>query len=86
MAELIRLGAYRAGSDPEVDEAIRYHDQLESFLKQDKTEKASLAGCYRALDEILVVKAAAPTPAPAAPAAAKAPKPAAKPVPGAKAA
>jgi flagellum-specific ATP synthase len=77
MAELIRLGAYRAGSDPEVDEAIRYRDQLEAFLKQGKTEKASLAGCYRALDEILALKAP-PTAAPAAPAAPAAAKPAAK--------
>jgi flagellum-specific ATP synthase len=74
MAELIRLGAYRAGSDPEVDEAIRYHDQLETFLKQGKTEKANLASCYRALDEILALKAvpaAAPAAAPAAPVVAK---------------
>jgi flagellum-specific ATP synthase len=76
MAELIRLGAYRAGSDPEVDEAIRYHDPLEAFLRQGKTEKASLASCYRALDEILALKAP-PAAAPAAPAAPAA-KPAAK--------
>src|SRR3546814_6277218 len=34
MAELIRLGAYRLGSDPRVDEAIHYQPMLESFLKQ----------------------------------------------------
>jgi flagellum-specific ATP synthase len=86
MAELIRLGAYRAGSDPEVDEAIRYRDQLEGFLKQGKTEKATLAGCYRALEEILALKDIASTVTPAAPAAVKAAKQAAKPVAGAKAA
>jgi flagellum-specific ATP synthase len=57
MAELIRLGAYRAGSDPEVDEAIRYHDALEAFLRQGKTEQADLAGGYRQLAEILDMKA-----------------------------
>ncbi|MFZ5789652.1 MAG: flagellar protein export ATPase FliI [Pseudomonadota bacterium] len=57
MAELIRLGAYRAGSDPEVDEAIRYHDALETFLKQGKTEQADLAGGYRQLADILDMKA-----------------------------
>ena len=31
MEELIRLGAYRAGSSPEVDEAIRLHEPLEDF-------------------------------------------------------
>jgi len=33
MEELIRLGAYRAGSSPEVDEAIRLHESLEDFLR-----------------------------------------------------
>jgi flagellar biosynthesis/type III secretory pathway ATPase len=32
MEELIRLGAYRAGSSAEVDEAIRLHEPLEAFL------------------------------------------------------
>ena len=32
MEELIRLGAYRPGSSPEVDEAIRLHQPLEAFL------------------------------------------------------
>ena len=32
MEELIRLGAYRPGSSPEVDEAIRLHPALEAFL------------------------------------------------------
>jgi flagellum-specific ATP synthase len=36
MAELIRLGAYRAGSDPRIDEAIRYYPALEAFLSQRK--------------------------------------------------
>jgi hypothetical protein len=39
MAELIRLGAYRAGSDPAVDEAIAYRDALEAFLAQDRAER-----------------------------------------------
>jgi flagellum-specific ATP synthase len=42
MEELIRLGAYRAGSSPEVDEAIRLHEPLEGFLRQRKDEVASL--------------------------------------------
>jgi flagellum-specific ATP synthase len=53
MAELIRLGAYRAGSDPEVDEAIRYNGPLEAFLKQDKSERAELAGGYTDLGRLL---------------------------------
>jgi flagellum-specific ATP synthase len=54
MAELIRLGAYRMGSDPRVDEAIRYQPLLEAFLKQQKTERADLASGYARLAEIFL--------------------------------
>jgi hypothetical protein len=53
MADMIRLGAYRQGSDPEVDAAIRYQPALEAFLSQDKEEFAALAHCYETLAEIL---------------------------------
>ena len=53
MEELIRLGAYRAGSSPEVDEAIRLHEPLEAFLRQAKDEKSSLDVGYRQLTQIL---------------------------------
>lgn len=53
MEELIRLGAYRAGSSAEVDEAIRLHDPLEDFLRQAKDEATGLAEGYRRLDEII---------------------------------
>ena len=49
MAELIRLGAYRHGSDTEVDEAIRYNDALEGFLDQREHERTSLEESYRLL-------------------------------------
>ena len=53
MAELIRLGAYRHGSDPAVDEAIRYHQGMEKFLSQNKQDKACLEEGYRELADIL---------------------------------
>jgi flagellum-specific ATP synthase len=53
MEELIRLGAYRAGSSPEVDEAIRLHEPLETFLRQRKDEVCGLAMGYRQLEQIL---------------------------------
>src|SRR3954463_6180521 len=53
MEELIRLGAYRAGSSPEVDEAIRLHEPLESFLRQQKDEVTGLSAGYRQLAQIL---------------------------------
>lgn len=53
MAELIRLGAYRQGSDPKVDEAIHYIPAIENFLRQSKEESTDLESCYRNLAESL---------------------------------
>ncbi len=53
MEELIRLGAYRPGSSPEVDEAIRLHGPLETFLNQRKEESTTLIQGYQQLEEIL---------------------------------
>jgi flagellum-specific ATP synthase len=53
MADLIRLGAYKTGTNPEVDEAVRLNPQLESFLAQEKDEVASLAEGYGALSAIM---------------------------------
>src|SRR6188472_2002721 len=53
MEELIRLGAYRPGSSAEVDEAIRLHDPLETFLRQMKDEATPLAEGYQMLEQIL---------------------------------
>ena len=53
MAELIRLGAYKAGTNPEVDNAVRLYPQLEAFLAQKKTEQAALSEGYDALSAIL---------------------------------
>ncbi len=53
MAELIRLGAYRPGSDAAVDEAIRLHEGLEAFQRQAVDERTTLEEGYRALAEVL---------------------------------
>src|SRR5215510_1491527 len=53
MEELIRLGAYRAGSSPEVDEAIALHKPLETFLAQLKEESTPMADGYQRLERIL---------------------------------
>src|SRR5580700_4660441 len=53
MEELIRLGAYRPGSSTEVDEAIRLHRPLESFLAQAKEEATGIAQGYRRLADIM---------------------------------
>jgi len=53
MEELIRLGAYRPGSSPEVDEAIALHGPLEGFLSQGKDEASTLGEGYQRLEQIL---------------------------------
>ncbi|ABE64100.1 ATPase FliI/YscN [Nitrobacter hamburgensis X14] len=53
MEELIRLGAYRTGSNAEVDEAIRLNPLLEDFLRQAKDEVTSIEDGYRRLQQIL---------------------------------
>ena len=55
MAELIRLGAYRKGSDPKVDEAIALYDGVEAFLNQAPHEQSLLDDGYRQLAQILGV-------------------------------
>ena len=54
MEELIRLGAYRPGSSPDVDEAIRLHKPLEDFLAQAKDDCTGLAQGYQQLEQILL--------------------------------
>jgi flagellum-specific ATP synthase len=53
MAELIRLGAYKSGTNPEVDRAIALNGPLEAFLKQRKDERAGLASGYATLSKIV---------------------------------
>jgi flagellum-specific ATP synthase len=60
MAEMIRLGAYRAGSDAGGDEAIRYQPALERFLAQGQRERASVEEGYADLTNILAPLFAGP--------------------------
>jgi len=53
MEELIRLGAYRKGSDPQVDRAIALNPALEAFLGQQREERTTIADGYTMLDAIL---------------------------------
>jgi flagellum-specific ATP synthase len=53
MAELIRLGAYKRGSDAKVDEEINRYQLIEAFLAQGKAERADLASGYAQLTALL---------------------------------
>lgn len=56
MAELIRLGAYRRGSDPMVDEAILLYPEIEAFLNQNKHESTPIEEGFQKLAAILRVE------------------------------
>jgi flagellum-specific ATP synthase len=53
MADMVRLGAYRPGSDPEVDEAVRLAPRIEALLAQDKDEAEAPELAFAALAAIL---------------------------------
>ncbi len=53
MAEMIRLGAYRKGTNREVDEAMEFYAPIEEFLRQGKSERDDLAGGYAKLAALL---------------------------------
>jgi flagellum-specific ATP synthase len=53
MAEMIRLGAYRKGSNQEVDAAMNYYGAIEDFLRQGKNERTDLAEGYAMLSKLL---------------------------------
>jgi flagellum-specific ATP synthase len=53
MEELIRIGAYRTGADPQIDRAIALNPALEAFLGQDKDEVTDLDTSFDQLAQIL---------------------------------
>lgn len=53
MAELIRLGAYRKGADPKVDEAVKYYPVIEEFLTQMKDDRTSMDEGFSRLAKLL---------------------------------
>jgi flagellum-specific ATP synthase len=54
MADMVRLGAYRPGTDALVDEALRLAPAIERFLSQRKEEpRRTAAQCFAALADLL---------------------------------
>jgi flagellum-specific ATP synthase len=51
--DLIAVGAYQQGSDPRVDEAIRFHPLLREFLQQHHHQPVTLAESLQQLDSVL---------------------------------
>ncbi|OIQ12521.1 flagellar protein export ATPase FliI [Neomoorella thermoacetica] len=52
-ADLIEIGAYQAGSNPRVDAALKYHEAIQSFLRQGKDEYFAFQDTLAALAGIL---------------------------------
>lgn len=53
MEELIRIGAYKPGADPSVDEAVRVRPALEEVLAQRRDERANFKDSFAALGKAL---------------------------------
>jgi flagellum-specific ATP synthase len=50
--DLIQLGAYAKGTNPQLDQAIALHDELNAFLIQGIDEKATYDSCLKTLSEL----------------------------------
>jgi flagellum-specific ATP synthase len=53
MADMVRLGAYRAGTDAAVDEALRLTPLIEDVLRQARDETAGFEESFRRLGQAL---------------------------------
>jgi flagellum-specific ATP synthase len=53
MADMIRLGAYRAGSDPLIDEAIVLAPRIEAVLRQQRDDHTGMPIAFEMLREAL---------------------------------
>src|SRR5690606_7856643 len=51
--ELIPLGGYQAGQDPELDDAVRRYPTLAAFLQQGVLEGAGFDDCMGQLSQVL---------------------------------
>ena len=53
MADMVRLGAYKPGTDPDVDEALRVAPRLDAMLMQGRDDPTSLERSFALLAEAL---------------------------------
>ena len=50
--DLVRIGAYKAGTDPDLDRALRSRQALRSYLEQDACEEVSLSASVARLSTL----------------------------------
>jgi flagellum-specific ATP synthase len=53
MSTMVRIGAYRAGSDAETDRAVKLRPQIEAFLGQGLVERWDSEASFASLARIL---------------------------------
>jgi flagellum-specific ATP synthase len=53
MADLVRLGAYRSGSDLAVDEAMTLAPRILTLLRQDRHDRTGLADSFSMLRDAM---------------------------------
>ena len=51
--DLINIGAYKSGSNAEIDEAIRLHPAIVEYLRQETDEATDLESCEKMMGRIL---------------------------------
>ena len=51
--DLVLMGAYRAGADPQLDRAIAMHEKLVAFLCQNQREILKMSDCIAQLGGLL---------------------------------
>jgi flagellum-specific ATP synthase len=49
MSDMVRLGAYRSGSDAAVDEAVALVPRIEAMLRQERDERTSIEESFALL-------------------------------------
>ena len=50
--DLVRIGAYKPGSDPDLDRALRARDAMRAFMTQDAHEQVRFADCVSQLAKL----------------------------------
>ena len=56
MSDMIKIGAYKKGNDPEIDEAIKYHPKLNNFISQNINDAENLELSYEKLSKAIDFK------------------------------
>jgi flagellum-specific ATP synthase len=51
--DLVRLGAYRTGNDPEADAAVKLAPRIEAVLRQRKGEVSPVEDAFAALAQAI---------------------------------